>query len=148
MRIGGFSANGFLSISSIPLQGLAFPGRSCTLYIQLHDLGSPLGQYICFLLRQLGCPCNFVCQELHNSPCDEPCMVDHFSDMQSLSFNFTLKCLAVNFTARHFPQINVIADSLSRFQMSWFRLLDQMHCHASSVSDPYIFQQSLTMQAA
>lgn len=26
------------------------------------------------------CRCNFVCQELHNSPCDEPCMVDHFSN--------------------------------------------------------------------
>ena len=60
---------------------------------------------------------------------------------QTLSFNFT-------FTARHVPQINGIADSLSRFQMSLFRLLDQMHFHASSLSDPYIFQQSLTMQAA
>ena len=60
---------------------------------------------------------------------------------QTLSFNFT-------FTARHVPQINAIADSSSRFQMSLFRLLDQMHCHASSLSDPYIFDQSLTMQAA
>ena len=51
---------------------------------------------------------------------------------QTLSFNFT-------FTARHVPQINAIADSLSRFQMSLFRLLDQMHYHASSLSDPYIF---------
>ena len=84
MIIGGFRANGFLSISSILLQGLAFPGRSCTLFIQLHDLGSPLGQYICFLLRQPGSPCNFVCQELHNSPCDEPCMVDHFSNSHLL----------------------------------------------------------------
>ena len=122
MITGGFRANGFLPISSIPLQGLAL--LHCT-WQELYPIilsncmiWAPLwaNRRICFY-----CDNQAVIAILSTKSSKIPCVMNFvwLITFQTLSFNFT-------FTARyrHIPQVNnVIADSLSRFQMSMFRLL-------------------------
>ena len=79
MIIGGFRANGFLPISSVPLQGLALPVP----YLSNCMIWAPLwvNRKICFYCDNLAVVAILSAKRSKiPSPCDEPCMVDHFSN--------------------------------------------------------------------